>query len=1596
MAKRSAQALPSLVTRWQGSVSPPRSRANAVGIGRASLRGGHRPLRFEPLEQRALLDGSATFNYVIYHPIHAAGTHITPDSSPFPSTAYVPSQIQTAYGISGLADQGNGQTIAIVDAYDDPSLVSSTSSSFSTSDLHVFDTDVGLPDPPSFLKISQTGSTTNYPTASGSSGWSVEESLDVEWAHAIAPQANIVLVEANSSSTSELDAAVKEAEGYSGVTVVSMSWGGGETAGEMSQDASYFQTPGVTFIASTGDSGTLGDYPADSPDVIAAGGTSLTLNSDSSYNSESAWGGSQGGPSAYENIPAYQSAVQTSSKRETPDIAFDANPYTGVAIYDSYDYPTSPGVQIGGTSVSAPCFSGLIAIANQMRVADGLGTFNPASNPTQALTALYSLDAADFNDVSSGANINYAAGFGYDMATGLGSPIASQLVPDLALYGSGAVVTHPATTVTLAASAASAEYSQAITFSATVGKIDPGVAPPTGTVTFMDGTTAIGGATLSRGTATFTDSALAAGNHTITAVYNRTLPFNVSTSSPLAVSVAPMATSTSLIDSASSISYGNQETLTAVVTVTGNTATPTGGTVTFTDQATSATLGTAPLVAGTAALVNDSLTAGTHGIVATYSGDGLDYLGSNAALAIGQIATYAGNGTAGYAGNNGLATAAKLNNPTAVAADSSGDVFIADATNNVVREVNALTGVITTIAGQDVRGSNGNGGQATSAYLNHPTGLAINGHKLFIADSGNDRIEQVNLATGIITLFAGITALAGYSGDGGLATSAKLRTPIGVAVDSAGDVFIADTGNNRIREVAASTGDIMTIAGNGSAGYDGDNVPATWGGLSSPQGVAVDSAGDVFIADTGNNYVREIKAGTTTIYAVAGNGKGYSGDGGQAALAQLTSPAGVAVDSAGDIFIADTGNNCVREVSAATGVITTVAGNGTKGYSGDGGQAANAELSTPDGVAVDSAGDLFIADTANQRVRQQTAVPLTIAVAPATLIVTANNASKTYGQALTFAGTEFTPSGLMNGDTVTSVTLASAGAAVSAAAGTYSIAASAAVGSGLGNYTIVYVSGMLTVNRAPLTITANNQTNVYGAALPTLTASYGGFVNSDSASNLSTPPTLSTTATSASPVLGSPYTITVGGAADPNYTISYVPGTLTVTPAPLTITADGQTMVYGAALPSLTASYAGLVNGDTPASLNPLPTLSTTATASSHVSGSPYSITASGAADSNYTIGYVPGTLTVTPAPLTITANNQTMTYGGPLPPLTAGYAGFVNGDTAASLGTPPTLFTTATPDSNVSGSPYVIAASGAVDPDYSIGYMPGTMTVTQEILTFTTSQSLPSLQDPSSNVAVVIDSGADLTVASVVTLDPSGSVSVSGALTAPGIASTPGATGVNLTSGTLSASAGFSTTAPIVVGTGGGTISANGYNVVLAGGISGAGALTVDTPGMVVFKAPNTYSGGTSVTSGTLVLANPGTLLAGSSLIVGAGAASIFASSGDSAPSAGPAAAAQAISSSTPAVGSPAPLAATAIAPTALSPGTASQTSTAPIKPIIAAAASTTTVNRAVWRSFAAAAAADRALMGPAAIDSDGSNWHHSHDAAIQALNAVFAQYGR
>jgi len=339
----------------------------------------------------------------------------------------------------------------------------------------------------------------------------------------------------------------------------------------------------------------------------------------------------------------------------------------------------------------------------------------------------------------------------------------------------------------------------------------------------------------------------------------------------------------------------------------------------------------------------------------------------------------------------------------------------------------------------------------------------------------------------------------------------------------------------------------------------------------------------------------------------------------------------------------------------------------------------------------------------------------TLSIGKALLTITANPASSIYGAALVPDGSlTVTYSGFVNGDGPSSlITLPTVtnSASAGADAGTYTLTPS---GADDPNYNIAYVTGVYTIQKATLNIAAVNQTMTYGGAVPALTASYSGFVNGDGTSSLTTAPTITTTATSSTPV--GTYPISASGAAAPNYTITYTPGTMTVQPAALTVTANSESMNYGGPVPALTASYTGFVNGDNASSLTIKPTLTTTATSSSPTGT--YPITVSGAADPNYTITYVNGTMTVGGATLTITANSASMTYGGTVPALTVSYSGFINGDNASSLTTAPTVTTTAT--SAADAGSYPITASGAVDPNYTIVYVPGTLTINPATLHIT------------------------------------------------------------------------------------------------------------------------------------------------------------------------------------------------------------------------------------------------------------------------------------
>jgi subtilase family serine protease len=379
-------------------------------------------LRVEAFEERAQPSSSA-----VMHP----NAVVQPLAFTGPSSGLTPSEVRHAYGFDQLADNGAGQTIAIVTAYDDPNI---------SQDLATFDQAYGLAAPPSFVKHMLSAGT----RVDGD--WAGETALDVEWAHAIAPQAKILLVEARSASTNDLLAAIDYARNQAGVSVVSMSWGGDELSAYTGLE-SHFATPAghtpVAFVAAAGDSGAGAEWPASSPSVLAVGGSRLSIGSGGSYSGESAWSGSGGGFSRIFSVPSFQSKTVT-GHRAVPDVAYVGDPNSGVAVFSSL--PDSGGRSgwevVGGTSAGSPQWAGLIALTDQERAAHG------KANLGRVADTLYTLSASDFHDITAGGN-GYATRVGYDLVTGLGTPVANRLIPDLAgVTPTTTTITPPPTTTT--------------------------------------------------------------------------------------------------------------------------------------------------------------------------------------------------------------------------------------------------------------------------------------------------------------------------------------------------------------------------------------------------------------------------------------------------------------------------------------------------------------------------------------------------------------------------------------------------------------------------------------------------------------------------------------------------------------------------------------------------------------------------------------------------------------------------------------------------------------------------------------------------------------------------------------------------------------------------------------------------------------------------------------------------------------------------------------------------------------------------------------------------------------------------------------------
>jgi hypothetical protein len=340
------------------------------------------------------------------------------------------------------------------------------------------------------------------------------------------------------------------------------------------------------------------------------------------------------------------------------------------------------------------------------------------------------------------------------------------------------------------------------------------------------------------------------------------------------------------------------------------------------------------------------------------------------------ITTVAGDSLTGYSGDGGQATSAELQLPVGVAVDKSNNLYIADYYNHVIRKVDHNTGIISTVAGTGNSGYSGDNGPAIAADLYSPYAVAVDtAGNLYIADMDENRLRKVNYLTGIITTIAG-TGVGGYSGDGGLAISAELNQPDFITLDALGNIYFSQGLENVVRKINSSNGIITTVAGNGNAGYSGDGGLAINAELNAPFDIILDSALNLFIADYKNNCIRRVSSnGIISTFAGTGNTT-FSGDGGPATNANLNGPWGLGIDKTGNIYIADVFNQRIRKVDINSGIINTITGNCLSNcipygdFSGDGGLATLAELNVPTDVCFDVLGNLYIADSHNWRVRK--------------------------------------------------------------------------------------------------------------------------------------------------------------------------------------------------------------------------------------------------------------------------------------------------------------------------------------------------------------------------------------------------------------------------------------------------------------------------------------------------------------------------------------------------------------------------------------------------------------------------------------------------
>jgi sugar lactone lactonase YvrE len=545
--------------------------------------------------------------------------------------------------------------------------------------------------------------------------------------------------------------------------------------------------------------------------------------------------------------------------------------------------------------------------------------------------------------------------------------------------------------------------------------------------------------------------------------------------------------------------------------------------------------------------------------------------------------------------------------PSAIVFDTAGNLYIAETGNHVIRKVD-LTGNITTIAGTGTQGFSGDNGPATSATLDSPQGLALDTqNNLYIADTHNHRIRKLDPTTGTITTIAG-TGNPGFSGDTALATAAQLNLPTALALDVSNNVYVADTGNHRIRKITATTGIITTIAGTGTQGFSGDNALAAAAAIDSPTGLALDAQYNLYLADTHNHRIRKITAATGIITTIAGTGApGFSGDTTASTTATLALPHGISIDPTGNLYLADTQNHRIRRIDATTGIITTVAGDGTQAFAGDGGPAIAASLNTPRAAALSSSTHLTLSDTGNQRIRQLDSAP-----APSTTIHT-------------IAGLGLSASGAL---TLTAPSL------------------------------IAYGTGQLTATLASTTNATGSVTflDVINDTTGTATTTLG---TATLASNIATLPTTTLPA--------GQHNLTATYSGDQTHSSTQSSAlALTITPRQLNATITPTTLLYGQTVPGISGTLIGILPQD---AANLSATFTTVATALSAAGTYPITATLNGPAAGNYAIPSPVATLTIKPATTLITLSNliATVTPGSSIT-LTAHVASTTTGTPTGSV----------------------------------------------------------------------------------------------------------------------------------------------------------------------------------------------------------------------------------------------------------------------------------------------------------------------------------------